>query len=170
MSPYFIPKNMEINEIIQTVNNFIWNEIPEKELFIVEADINKDKQITIVLDSFHSVGIDDCADVSRHLEKTFETITDEYEITVSSAGLSSPFKIPRQYKKYVGKEIEVTNRKGEKIIIQLLTAEEDLITGVEKKKVKNDQTRKKEEISILHTIQYSDIKKALPHIHFKNIK
>jgi ribosome maturation factor RimP len=161
---------MEKSKLSQAVNEIIWGELSEKELFIVDIEINSNNEITVVLDSNLGVGILDCTSVSRYIEEKFDREQEDYELTVTSAGLSSPFKIPRQYKKYIGKEINVLTLKGEKIICTLTQVSDEGISGEETKKVKIENTPKKQEIIINHTWNFSEIKKAIPHINFNQKK
>ncbi len=82
--------------------------------YLVDVIVGADNSITVEIDNDLGVDIDDCADLSRHLESRLNRDTEDYELTVTSAGLTSPFKILRQYKKFEGKEIEVLSKKRAK--------------------------------------------------------
>src|SRR5690554_6953572 len=47
-----------------------------------------------------------------YIESKLDRDHEDFELTVTSAGLTSPLKTPRQYKKFEGKEIEVLSKKG----------------------------------------------------------
>ena len=57
-----------------------------------------------------------------------------YEITVSSPGLDEPLKVEQQYKKSIGKTVDVLTFDGEKINGRLIAFEPEQIRIEEKKK------------------------------------
>ena len=69
----------------------------------------------------------------------------------TSAGLTSPLKSERQYKKFEGKEIEVLTRKGEKLSGVLISSDNDgfkvEITKMEMPEGAKRKTEVKEELS-----------------------
>ncbi|MFN9115876.1 MAG: ribosome maturation factor, partial [Bacteroidota bacterium] len=71
---------------------------------------------------------------------------------VSSPGLDEPLRLPRQYKKNIGRAVEVVMQDGRKICGKLLAADENSI-NVEEVKGKG----KKQEI-VLHTLLTEQIK------------
>ncbi len=95
--------------------------------YLVDVIVGADNSITVEIDNDLGVDIDDCADLSRHLESRLNRDTEDYELTVTSAGLTSPFKILRQYKKFEGKEIEVLS-KGQKLTGVLKSSDDDGFT------------------------------------------
>lgn len=79
--------------------------------YLVDVLIGNDNAITIEIDNDEGVDIDHCVALSRHLESKLDRDTEDFELTVTSAGLTSPFKTLRQYKKYEGQEVEVLSKK-----------------------------------------------------------
>ena len=86
------------------------------DMYIVEIKILQGNVIEVVLDSDTSVGLDDCARINRMLREALDDSADDedFELTVCSAGLTEPFKLLRQYRKNVGKEVEVIRKSGVK--------------------------------------------------------
>lgn len=89
--------------------------VEQKNAFIVDVIVKSSNKIIVELDSFDKVTIDDCVDISRLIESNFNRDTEDYELEVSSAGLSSPFKVIEQYQKNLGKEIETVTKEGKKL-------------------------------------------------------
>ena len=57
--------------------------------------------IIIEIDNDEGVCIDDCAELSRYVEGHLDRDVEDFELEVGSAGVTSPFKVLRQYvKKY----------------------------------------------------------------------
>ena len=77
------------------------------EYFIVEVTVKKGNVIDVVIDGDEGVTIQKCVDVSRQIEQNLDRETEDFELTVSSAGLGNPFLVNRQYLKNIGKKVEV---------------------------------------------------------------
>jgi ribosome maturation factor RimP len=90
------------------------------EYFIVQVTVKKGNVIDVVIDGDNGVAIQKCVDVSRQIEKNLDRETEDFELTVSSAGLSNPFKVYRQYLKNIGKQVEVKTD-NEKTFLGILT-------------------------------------------------
>ena len=75
-------------------------------LFLIDLDINGD-QVRITLDGDQGVALKDCVAISRAMEKRFEAEDMDVSLEVSSAGVSSPLVLNRQYKKNIGRKLEV---------------------------------------------------------------
>ena len=77
--------------------------IEGSELFLVDVTVSRDNNIVVEIDSMESVSIDDCASLTKAIENNFDREVEDYELEVGSAGLTSPFKVKKQYEK--GKDI-----------------------------------------------------------------
>ena len=69
----------------------------KKDQFIVEVTVGQANRISVLLDSETGITIDDCIQVSRHIESNLDREAEDFELQVSSAGLGQPFKVHRQY-------------------------------------------------------------------------
>lgn len=99
------------------------------ELFLVDIAISKDNIIEVTIESETSgMTLDDCVWISRKIEEKFDREKEDYELTVGSAGLDTPFKVRKQYDKAVGSEVEVQFKGGRKIIGILTAADDSGIT------------------------------------------
>ena len=105
-----------------------------KEYFLVDVAISKDDKITVEIDHADGVWIEDCADLSRHIEAGLSRDTEDYELEVGSAGLGQPFKVLQQYIIHIGKEVEVLTKAGKKFKGVLKAAnEQEFVIGITKK-------------------------------------
>ena len=77
-----------------------------KEYFLVDISISPDDRIVVEIDHQDGVWIEDCADLSRHIESRLSRDEEDYELEVGSAGLGQPFRVRRQYEIHIGKEVE----------------------------------------------------------------
>jgi ribosome maturation factor RimP len=96
------------------VQNLVSNILAEGDLYIVEVTVAAGNRITVLIDSMKGVNIDDCVMVSRGIEQQLDREVEDFELEVSSPGLSRPFKVPQQYQKNIGHEVEVLLKNGQK--------------------------------------------------------
>ncbi len=141
--------------------------LADKEYFLVDVVISKDDKITVEIDHSDGVWIEDCADLSRHIESGLSGEIDDYELEVGSAGLGQPFKVLQQYINYIGKEVEVLTKAGKKIkgIMKQADEHEFVVTITKKEKIEGSKRPQLVEED-LH-FAYGDVKYAKYIINFK---
>ena len=99
----------------QKLTETVEEAIKGTSIFIVDIKISNDNSIIVELDSDDSMDIDMCTSISRKIESVFDRDVEDYELEVGSAGLTSPFKVKRQWQKNLGNEIEVLTKDGRKL-------------------------------------------------------
>ena len=119
-------------QVIDLTNEWL----ADKEYFLVDVVISKDDKITVEIDHAEGVWIEDCADLSRHIESSLSRETEDYELEVGSAGLGQPFKVVQQYQNHIGLEVEVLTKDGRKLKGVLKEANEANFTVTISKKEK----------------------------------
>ncbi|MBR3916996.1 MAG: ribosome assembly cofactor RimP [Bacteroidaceae bacterium] len=119
-------------QVIDLTNEWL----ADKEYFLVDVIISKDDKITVEIDHAEGVWIEDCAELSRHIENGLSRETEDYELEVGSAGLGQPFKVTQQYKNHIGMEVEVLTKEGKKLkgILKNASEEEFILTVTKKEK------------------------------------
>lgn len=93
-------------------------------LFLIDLDITKDNKILVVIDGDKGVSVDDCIAVSRKIEHNLDRDEEDFSLEVSSAGVSQPLQLERQYRKNLGRKLKVTTN-NEKIEATLTEANQD---------------------------------------------
>ncbi|NCF75542.1 MAG: hypothetical protein GWO87_03600 [Xanthomonadaceae bacterium] len=88
------------------IKNLVDEKLQNTEKFLVDIKIKSGNKILVFLDSDKSITIKDCADINRYIISKLDKEKEDFELRVSSAGLDKPFKLLRQYKKNIGKEVE----------------------------------------------------------------
>jgi len=136
-------------------------------MFIVEIDIAKWNVINIYIDSMDGVTINQCAALSRFVESGLDRETEDFELVVSSAGLSRPFKVIQQYFKHIGKEVELVLTDGTKLEGILREADENRVLIETNRKEKIQGEKKKQLVREKHSIEFENIKTAKSVIKFK---
>lgn len=76
-------------------------------LFLIDFSITTDNKITVILDGDEGVSVKDCMSVSRAIEHNLDRDEIDFSLEVASAGAAAPLMMPRQYKKNVGRKLEV---------------------------------------------------------------
>lgn len=132
-------------EIIQRlVEDFIAQEYPEH--YIVDIAVHPGNRIVVELGAKAGIGIDDCVRITKHIEANLNRDEEDYELEVGSAGLTSPFKVLRQYQDAIGQEIELLLKGGikERGTLRQATSEEVELMVV--RKVKLEGAKRKTEV------------------------
>lgn len=145
---------IEKNEIKTLTEEFLKNSSD----YLVDVIIVAGNTITVEIDNDNGVNIDDCVELSRYLESKLDRDAEDFELTVTSAGLTSPFKTHRQYKKYEGKEVEVLTKKGEKLKGTLKSSNDNSFTIEVSKMVKGEGAKRKTEVKEEQTFNYDEVK------------
>ena len=144
----------------ESLKSFINKELEGSDYFLVELKVSADNEITVEIDSDGNVDIDDCISLSRKIEEAFSRDEEDYELEVGSAGLTSPFKVLRQYEKHIGDEIEVIEKGGKKRagVLKEAGPEKFILTVIEKVKPEGAKRPVEQERDIEYG--YGDVKQV----------
>ncbi len=126
--------------------------------YLVNMKITPDNRIFVDLDGDNGINIDDCIEVSRAIENSLNRDEEDFELNVSSAGADSPLKMPRQYRRHVGRELSVEPFEGAKVE-GILTETGDTQFTI---KTKGSKKEPSQEL----TFAYEDVKTARVLIRF----
>jgi ribosome maturation factor RimP len=156
----FSDMSME-DQIEQRVNRLIET---EPDVFLVEVRIKPTNNIKVFLDADNGISIDRLVQFNRKLYRQIEEEqvfpNNDFSLEISSPGLDEPLKLNRQYKKNIGRFVEVLQADGTITEGKLISAEEDQVV-VEEEKGKG---KKKEMIQ--HIIPITNIKTTKIQIKF----
>ncbi|MGB3948446.1 MAG: ribosome assembly cofactor RimP [Bacteroidia bacterium] len=134
--------------------------------FIVDISIKPGNKITILLDNDNGVSIGDCVAMSRHVEFSLDRETEDFELNVMSPGLTEPFKILRQYEKYINKEVDVVTKENKKLTGKLLSANNEGIVLEVQTKEKVEGKKSKQTIINNIPLTFNQIKETKVVISF----
>lgn len=143
------------------------NEVVNDDIFIVDVKISTSNKINVLIDSPNGATIEDCIAVSRNIENNLDRDTEDFELEVSTPGLSESFKVPQQYKKNIGKQIEVQLKDGHKLKGELKNYNGNIIQLVEEKMIKPEGKKRKQKVEINHSINIEDTISTKVVISFK---
>lgn len=149
------------------IEKLVEEKIAETEYFIVEVAVNSLNVIRVEIDGDRGVKIADCVQISRHIEGNLDREDEDYELTVSSAGMDQPFKILRQYQRYLGREVEVKTTDGNKVKGKLMAADENEVQLEFQQKEKMEGKKKKQLITKKEVFPMEKVKETKVVISFK---
>jgi len=121
--------------------------------FVVDILVQPSNKVFVYIDGDTNVTIADCQQVSRSIEEILDRDFEDYDLTVSSSGIDRPIRLLRQYRKNIGKELDVVTQTGQGIRGILLNVTENEIEiehPVRKKEAKKENA----------LLSYSEIKTA----------
>ena len=133
--------------------------------YVVNVLIHKDNVIELYLDADSSVTIDDCVEVSNYINEKLDRDVEDYELSVSSAGIDEPLMKMRQYQKYIGKDLIITDNEGVKKMYKLLSFNE-LQLEVEEAEAKKYGKLTKTIYHEATTLEINKLKEVRPYIKF----
>ena len=142
----------------ETVEALVLEELKDSDSYLVEISIKPGNMIVVEIDNDEGVDIDECVKISKHIEESLDREVEDFELEVGSAGLTSPFKILRQYQKNIGNPVEVLSRKGEKMSGTLKSADADKFTVTIIKKEKPEGAKRKMDVAHDIDFGYDDVK------------
>lgn len=155
--------NMAFRDKISELLNEVLGQKPA--LFLVDLSISDAFKVVITLDGDNGVNLQDCIDVSRALDNNLDREEQDYSLEVASAGVSSPLKLVRQYRKNIGRTLKVKTA-AETIEAELIDANDENITLSWKAREPKKIGKGKETVEHKREIPYSDIKEAIVTITF----
>ncbi|MBS1445010.1 MAG: ribosome assembly cofactor RimP, partial [Odoribacter sp.] len=112
------------------------------------------------------VDISTCSRISRELEARLDREKEDFELTVSSAGIGYPFKVPGQYLKNIGKKVSVKLVDASRLegILQSYTPTEIVLACEEKRPIEGK--KKKELVKVEKRIPLEQVKEIKDIVSF----
>jgi ribosome maturation factor RimP len=153
--------SQDIKKIVEAY--FAENQL--ESCFFVDAKITG-KKVEIFIDKDGGISYDICRKVSRTIEEILDRdlpFGESYTLDVSSPGVGSNLKLPRQYANNIGRDIEVSFK--DKKIKGLLKSSDDSGCVIEEETTVKEGNKKKK-VMVLHEIPYLDIIEAKIKISF----
>ncbi len=131
-------------------------------IFLVDVKVSATNKITVLADKPSGITIDECVALSRYIESKLDRDREDFELSVSSPGLNTPFRVKEQYEMSIGRGIEVTDMEGNKTTGILKNVQGE---GFEIESTKKSKGKKKEIVEI--SFNFDDIKSVKEIIKFK---
>ncbi len=147
----------EIEKIEEFVKQFI---AKSEGLFLIEVKSAPGNKITVLLDGDKGVTIENCTAVNKALYKFIEETAlfgdNNFSLEVSSFGVDKPLVLLRQYKKNIGRNIEVVLIDGQKSEGKLVDSNEEHII-IEQKTGKGNKMTKQTTTILFNQIKHTTV-------------
>jgi ribosome maturation factor RimP len=146
-----------LNETAKTIEGMVQTLLAgEPGYFLVDVRIKPTNNVKVYIDGDQGISIEKCVQTNRALYKRLEETAlfpnGDFSLEVSSPGLDEPLKLHRQYRKNIGRQVELVLQDGSKIEGRLLEVSEDGII------VEETRGRNKKKEVINHTFLFDNIK------------
>ncbi len=158
-SSFIMTQEAQIQEIEKLLEPLL-----QDDIFLVSMKIKPTNNFKIYLDADSGLGIEKCIKINRALYKAIEEKgmypEGDFSLEVSSPGLGEPLKLLRQYKKNIGRFVEVTKNDESKLEGKLVEVTDDSIT------VENTKGKGKKAVTENVIIPFAEIKQTIIQIKF----
>lgn len=135
--------------------------------FVVGCKISPANEIELTIDSDSSVDIEQCITLSRAIEAELDREAEDFELTVMSAGIGEPLVVLRQYRKLVGRSVEVILKNGIKVLAKLDEVTDEAITLSYEEKQAIEGKKRKQLVKVTRTYPFEEIKSTAEYLDFK---
>ena len=105
--------------------------------------------------------------LSRAIEASLDREQEDFELTVTSAGIGQPLRMLRQYRKLIGREVEVVLKEGGKLVATLTDATGEAITVEYQEKAAVEGKKRKELVTRRRELPLAEVKSTCEHLSFK---
>ena len=137
------------------------------DMFVVECTSTPGNEIELTIDSDTSVGIDACVALSRAVEADLDRDAEDFSLTVASAGIGSELRTLRQYRKLVGRPVEVLLTTGVKILAHRDEATDEGVTLSYEEKQAVEGRKRKQPVKVTRSYPFAQIKYTKEWLDFK---
>lgn len=149
---------MILQEHIEALTN---KTLEGTDMFVTDVKVSTGNVITVTIDSETSLTIDDCIKVSRSIESSLDRDEEDFELRVTSYGADQPIRFLKQYKKNIGRQLDIVLSDDTKITGTLTDVSENSI-GLEVK-----ESKKKNAASVKKLLAIEEIKEAKVILSFR---
>ncbi len=140
------------------ITNLVISKLTDTRYFLVDIMVSTDNVIKVEIDADEGVDIDFCVELNRFIEANFDREVEDYELEVGSAGLTSPFKVKRQYEKNLNNDVEVLASNGVKHDGVLVEVGDESFVIEETKMIRKEGDKRKKAYSERVEFKYTEIK------------
>lgn len=156
-----LPSFYKIMTFREKVNSLLQEALGEREdLFLISLTICDANKILVVIDGDNGVNIKDCIDMSRAVENNIDREEVDFGIEVASYGALTPFSLPRQFRKNLGRTVEIKKTTGEKFEAVIAEVTEENVTFTWTAREAKPIGKGKHTVEKVETLPYTDIKEA----------
>ena len=140
------------------IKDIVVSVISESSIFLVDVKVDSANRIFVEVDKPEGITIEECVNISHAIESELNRETEDFELEVSSPGLTESLKVMEQYRKNCGRQVDVVKRDGQKITGLLQHVDDEGIVLEVKTKIRETGLKRPKTVIQTVTIKFSDIK------------
>lgn len=148
---FFVPRSPVAMITTQQLQNALRQQLEGTPHFLVGAEVRPGGKAVVEVDNDAAITLSDLSAINQGLRDTFGEALDDVELQVGSPGLGRPFKVERQYRKHLGKQVEVALTDGKVVqgILEGCTPEAITVRILQPAKVKGRMPKLSEETTVI---------------------
>jgi ribosome maturation factor RimP len=151
----------------KTVEDLLQAALDERQdLFLIEFSLSGDNAIKIVIDGDNGVLVEDCMFISRAIEHNIDRDEYDFSLEVLSSGASTPLVLRRQYKKHVGRNLEVKTLDSKTFEGELTIVNDEGVVLMWKTREPKPLGKGKVTVTKEASVAFNNIKEAIVKIKF----
>ena len=151
----------------EDIEKIIIGTIEGTEAFLVNVDVKSGNLIRVFVDEPSGISLEECVRISKEIESSLDREEDDFDLQVSSPGLENPLLVLPQYLKNIGRELKVDTIDKQRLVGELISADQIGISIKAKVKVKVEGTKKKKSELQTISLKFEEIKSAKVNLQFK---
>ena len=151
----------------QTIKALAEQQLVGTDVFVVSCKVSPFNEVELLLDSDTSVQLETCAAVNRAVNEAMADDEEDFSLTVASAGIGEELKCERQFRKLVGRPVEVLLLNGTKIRALLDAADAGGITLSYEEKQAIEGKKRKQLVKVVKRYAFSEVKYTKEYLDFK---
>ena len=156
-----IQDTTSIQAIESLVNELL---VDTPEIFLVSIKIKPTNNIKVYLDADNGLSIERCVKINRAMYRVIEEKgwypDGNFSLEVSSAGIEEPLKMIRQYRKNMGRQVEVVLNDDTRYQGKLISVEDAAI------QIEYTEGKNKKAITMVKELPFEQVKQTTVQVVF----
>jgi len=92
---------------VERIRNNVERHLEGTSHFLVDVSVRPGNRAVVELDDDQAITLEELARLNKALREDLGGAADDWEFQFSSPGIGRPFKVERQYRKHLGRTVEV---------------------------------------------------------------
>ncbi len=130
----------------QQIEDILKKILSDKDYFLVDIKVSRGNKITVQADHVNGITVEQCAEIHKKINMILDRDFEDYSLVVSSPGLDEPIKVVQQYRKNIGRSLDIRLKDGSSVKGILVTASETEIGIAAEKRSSSEKIIKLEDI------------------------
>lgn len=142
-------------------------QLVDTDVYVIDCRVSPSNEVELLLDSDTSVQLETCAAVNRAINDAMADDEEDFSLTVASAGIGEELRCLRQYRKLIGRPVEVLLANGTKILALLEAADEGGITLSYEERQAVEGKKRRQLVKVVREYPFDEVKYTKEYLDFK---